>query len=100
MQTLTPSAIRPLNDRILVKPEIKDVTEGGIILPAMAQERPTIGEVLAVGPGKRNDDGIRSRIDVNPGDKILFTKFAGTEVKVDGRELILIAEKDVLGTIA
>jgi chaperonin GroES len=92
--------IRPLNDRILVKrTEEETKTKGGIIIPDTAKEKPQRGEVLAVGPGKMGDDGKRIPLDVKAGDKVLFSKYAGTEIKVDGVEQIFMREDDILGII-
>jgi chaperonin GroES len=92
--------IRPLNDRILVKrTEEETKTKGGIIIPDTAKEKPQRGEVIAVGPGKMGDDGKRIPLDVKAGDKVLFSKYAGTEIKVDGVEQIFMREDDILGII-
>jgi chaperonin GroES len=92
--------IRPLNDRILVKrTEEETKTKGGIIIPDTAKEKPQKGEVIAVGPGKMGDDGKRIPLDVKAGDKVLFSKYAGTEIKVDGIEQIFMREDDILGII-
>ncbi|MCU0597825.1 MAG: co-chaperone GroES [Desulfobacterales bacterium] len=92
--------IRPLNDRILVKrTEEETKTKGGIIIPDTAKEKPQKGEVIAVGPGKMGDDGKRIPLDVKAGDKVLFSKYAGTEIKVDGLEQIFMREDDILGII-
>jgi chaperonin GroES len=93
--------IRPLNDRILVKrTEEETKTKGGIIIPDTAKEKPQRGEVIAVGPGKMGDDGKRIPLDVKAGDKVLFSKYAGTEIKVDGVEQIFMREDDILGIIS
>jgi chaperonin GroES len=92
--------IRPLHDRILVKRlEEEEKTKGGIIIPDSAKEKPQEGKVIAVGNGKLTDDGNLTPLDVKKGDKILFSKYAGTEVNVDGEEHIIIREDDVLGII-
>jgi len=92
--------IRPLNDRILVKrTEEETKTKGGIIIPDTAKEKPQRGEVIAVGPGKMGDDGKRIPLDLKAGDKVLFSKYAGTEIKVDGVEQIFMREDDILGII-
>lgn len=92
--------IRPLNDRILVKRlEEEEKTKGGIIIPDTAKERPQEGEVIAVGNGKVLEDGKRIPLDVKVGDKIIFSKYAGTEVKIEGEEHLIIREDDVLGII-
>ncbi len=92
--------IRPLGDRVLVEPiEQEETTTGGILLPETAKEKPQQGNVLAVGAGKRDDDGKRIDMDVKQGDKILFAKYAGTEVKIDGKKLLIMKESDILGII-
>lgn len=92
--------IKPLNDRILVKRiEEESKTKGGIIIPDTAKERPQEGEVIAVGNGKILEDGKRIPLDVKVGDRIIFSKYAGTEVKIEGEEHLIIREDDVLGII-
>jgi chaperonin GroES len=91
---------RPLGDRVLVKRvKEEEKTKGGIIIPDTAQEKPQEGEVVAVGPGARDEDGERIEMDVKVGDRILFGKWSGTEVKVDGDELLIMKESDILGVI-
>ncbi|MCK5042107.1 MAG: co-chaperone GroES [Sphingomonadales bacterium] len=93
-------ALRPLHDRILVKRlESEEKTAGGIILPDSVQEKPSEGEVIAVGNGTKAEDGTVTPLDVKAGDKILFGKWGGTEVKVDGVELLIMKETDVMGII-
>ena len=93
--------IRPLNDRILVKRlEEETQTAGGIIIPDSAQEKPAEGEVVAVGPGKMNDAGQRAAMDVKEGDRVLFSKYGGTDVKFDGQSYLIMREDDILGVIA
>jgi chaperonin GroES len=90
--------IRPLQDRILVKRiEEEEKTKGGIIIPDTAKEKPSEGKVMAVGKGKVDDDGKIRPLDVKKGDRVLFSKYSGAEVTVDGEELIIIREDDVLG---
>jgi chaperonin GroES len=92
---------RPLHDRVLVRRiEAEAKTAGGIIIPDTAQEKPQEGEVVAVGSGTRADDGKITPLDVKAGDRILFGKWSGTEVKVDGEELLIMKESDILGVIA
>jgi len=92
--------IRPLQDRILVKRlEGEEKTKGGIIIPDTAKEKPQEGKVIAAGKGKVDDDGKTHPLDVKKGDKILFSKYAGTEVQIEGDEHIIIREDDVLGVI-
>ena len=92
--------IRPLHDRLLVKRVDEETkTKGGIIIPDTAKEKPQEGKVIAVGAGKVNEDGTTRPMDVKAGDRILFSKYAGTDVKVDGDDLIIIREDDVLGIL-
>lgn len=92
--------IRPLNDRILVKRlEGEERTAGGIIIPDSAKEKPAEGEVVAVGPGKLNDAGERVAMDVAVGDRVLFSKYGGTEVKLDGEDFLIMREDDILGVV-
>ncbi len=92
--------IRPLQDRIIVKRMAEEeMTKGGIIIPDSAKEKPMEGEVIAVGNGKVLDNGQKSKPDVKAGDKVLFSKYAGTEVKIDGEEHLIMREDDILGII-
>jgi len=92
---------RPLHDRVLVRRvEEENKTAGGIIIPDTAQEKPSQGEVVAVGPGARNEDGKRQDMDVKEGDLILFGKWSGTEVKLDGEELLIMKESDIMGVLS
>ncbi len=91
---------RPLHDRVLVRRlEEDERTTGGIIIPDTAKEKPMQGEVLAVGPGARGEDGKLQALDVKPGDRILFGKWSGTEVKMEGEELLIMKESDIMGII-
>src|SRR4051812_5939445 len=93
-------AFRPLGDRVLVKRvEEEEKTRGGIIIPDTAKEKPQEGEVIAVGPGARDDAGKVQPLDVKPGDRILFGKWSGTEVKLDGEDLIIMKEADIMGIV-
>ena len=93
-------AFRPLGDRVLVKRvEEEEKTRGGIIIPDTAKEKPQEGEVIAVGPGARDDAGKVQPLDVKPGDRILFGKWSGTEVKLDGKDLLIMKESDILGVL-
>ena len=93
-------AFRPLGDRVVVKRvEEEAKTKGGIIIPDTAKEKPQEGEVVAVGPGARDEDGKRVPMDVKAGDRILFGKWSGTEVKIDGEDLIIMKESDILGLV-
>lgn len=92
--------IRPLHDRVIVKRmEEERTSPGGIVIPDSATEKPVRGEILAVGNGKKLDDGNVLKMDVQVGDKILFGKYAGTEVKVDGEELLVMREEDIVAVI-
>ena len=93
--------ITPLQDRVLVRrlEDEEEASEGGIILPDSAKEKPQEGEVIGVGPGKVTDDGKRQKPELKEGDRILFAKYAGTEVKVDGEELLIMREDDVLAIV-
>ena len=92
--------IRPLNDRVLViRVEEEQKTAGGIIIPDTAKEKPQEGKIVAAGPGKLGDDGKRTPLNVKKGDKILFSKYAGTEIKIDGIEHIFMKEDDILGVL-
>jgi chaperonin GroES len=92
--------LRPLQDRILVqRVEEETTTKGGIIIPDTAKEKPAEGKVVAVGSGKLGDDGKRIALEIKKGDRILFGKYAGTEVKIDGEEYLIMREDDVLGVI-
>jgi chaperonin GroES len=94
------ASFRPLHDRVLVKRvKEEEKTKGGIIIPDTAQEKPQEGEVVAVGPGARDEDGERIDLDVKVGDRILFGKWSGTEVKIDGEELLIMKESDIMGVI-
>ena len=91
---------RPLHDRVVVRRiEQKDKSAGGIIIPDTAKEKPMEGEVIAVGPGARDDDGTLHALDVRAGDRILFGKWSGTEVKMDGEELLIMKESDIMGIL-
>ncbi len=92
---------RPLHDRVVVKRiESEEKTKGGIIIPDNAKEKPQEGEVVAVGPGARDEDGEYIKMDVKTGDRILFGKWSGTEIKIDGEDLLIMKESDIMGVIA
>lgn len=94
------ASFRPLHDRVLVKRvKEEEKTKGGIIIPDTAQEKPQEGEVIAVGPGARDEDGEYIKPDVKVGDRILFGKWSGTEVKIDGEDLLIMKESDIMGVI-
>ncbi len=92
--------IRPLHDRVIVKRvEAERTTASGIVLPDSAGEKPDQGEILAVGPGKRDDNGKQITLDVKVGDRVLFGKYAGQAVKVDGQEVLVMREEDIMGVL-
>lgn len=93
-------SLKPLGSRVVVEPiEQEEMTAGGIILPETAKEKPQRGTVLAVGPGDRNDKGERIPMEVAEGDKIIFAKYSGTEIKLDGKKLLILRESDILAVI-
>lgn len=92
--------LRPLGNRVVVEPlEEDEMTPGGIVLPETAKEKPQQGKVLAVGPGERDEKGNRIPLDVKVGDRVLFAKYAGTEVKIDGKKLLILRESDILAVV-
>jgi chaperonin GroES len=92
---------RPLHDRVVIRRvEEEEKSKGGIIIPDTAKEKPMEGEVVAAGPGARGDDGKLQPMDVKAGDRVLFGKWSGTEVKLDGEDLIIMKESDIMGVIA
>jgi chaperonin GroES len=92
--------IRPLHDRVLVEPlTAEEKTAGGIIIPDTAQEKPQEGKIIAVGNGAKGEDGKAQSLDVKKGDKVLYGKWSGTEVKVDGKDLLIMKESDIMGII-
>ncbi|KKD35105.1 MAG: co-chaperone GroES [Limnoraphis robusta] len=98
---LNVSTVKPLGERVFVKvSESEEKTAGGILLPDTAKEKPQVGEIVAVGPGKRNDDGSRAEMEVQIGDKVLYSKYAGTDIKLGGDEYVLLAEKDILAIVS
>ncbi len=93
-------AVKPLGDKILVKRlEAEEVTKGGIVLPDSAKEKPREGRIVAVGPGRVLDDGTRGKLQVKAKDRVLFTSYAGTEIKIDGEEYLVMSEDDVLAVV-
>jgi chaperonin GroES len=95
-----PMKFRPLHDRVVVRRiEAEEKTAGGIIIPDTAQEKPQQGEVIAVGPGARGDDNELIPLDVKAGDRVLFGKWSGTEVKIDGQDVIIMKESDIMGVL-
>ncbi len=92
--------LKPLGGRVIVEPiEQEDITAGGIILPETAKEKPQEGKILAAGPGERDEDGKRVPLEVKVGDRVLYAKYSGTEVKVDGKKLLILRESDILAIV-
>lgn len=92
--------LKPLGDRLVVEPkEQEQTTPSGLVLPETAKEKPQEGEVIAVGPGRRDDDGERIEMDVQVGDRVLYAKYGGTEIKIDGKKLLILKESDVLAIV-
>jgi len=92
--------VKPLGDRVIVQPiETEDVKKGGIIIPDTAKEKPQEGKVVAVGAGKRDDNGKLIPMDVKKGDRVLYSKYGGTEIKVDGKEYLIMEESQILGIL-
>jgi chaperonin GroES len=99
--SLSVSTVKPLADRVFVKVSAhEEKTAGGILLPDTAKEKPQVGEVVQVGPGKRNDDGNRQDMEVKIGDKVLYSKYAGTDIKLGSDEFVLLSEKDILAIVS
>src|SRR5918999_4358091 len=100
MATATKTSLKPLEDRILIRPEEgEETTASGIVIPDTAKEKPQEGTVLAVGPGKRSETGDLIPMEVKEGDKIIYSKYGGTEIKVDGEELLILSARDVLAIL-
>ena len=98
--SLSVSSVKPLSDRVFVKvTAAEEKTAGGILLPDTAKEKPQVGEVAAVGPGKRNDDGSRQEPELKIGDKVLYSKYAGTDIKLGTEDYVLLSEKDILAIV-
>jgi chaperonin GroES len=98
--TATSSKLKPLGDRVVIKPTPREeMTKSGIVLPDTAKEKPQEGEIIAVGPGRTLDDGKREAMDVQVGQKVLYAKYAGTEFKVEGDELLIVSQKDILAVV-
>ena len=92
--------LKPLGGRVIVEPiEQEEMTAGGIILPETAKEKPLEGKILAAGPGERDEDGERIPMEVQVGDKVLYAKYSGTEVKMDGKKLLILRESDILAVV-
>lgn len=99
--TLNVSTVKPLGDRVFIKISAsEEKTAGGILLPDSAKEKPQIGEIVQVGEGKRNDDGSRQTMDVEVGNKVLYSKYAGTDIKLGDDEYVLLSEKDILAVVS
>lgn len=93
-------SLKPLGNRVVIEPiEQEEITAGGIVLPETAKEKPQRGKVLSVGPGDRDEDGKRIPMDVSEGDTVLFAKYAGTEIKLDGKKLLILRETDLLAIV-
>jgi chaperonin GroES len=93
-------SLKPLGNRVVVEPiEQEEITAGGIVLPETAKEKPQKGSVLSIGPGERNDAGERVPLDVKEGDTVLFAKYAGTEIKIDGKKVLILKESDILAIV-
>jgi chaperonin GroES len=93
-------SLKPLGSRVVVEPiEMEEMTAGGIVLPETAKEKPQKGKVLSIGPGDRNEEGKRVPMDVGVGDTVLFAKYAGTEIKVEGKKLLILKESDLLAIV-
>jgi chaperonin GroES len=98
--SLSVSTVKPLGDRVFVKVSAsEEKTPGGIFIPDAAKEKPQVGEIVQVGPGKRNDDGTRQQPEVTIGDKVLYSKYAGTDIKLGDEEYVLLSEKDILAVV-
>jgi chaperonin GroES len=93
-------SLKPLGSRVVVEPvESEEVTAGGIVLPETAKEKPQKGKILSIGPGDRDESGKRIAMDVSPGDVVLYAKYAGTEIKVEGKKLLILKESDLLAIV-
>lgn len=98
--SLSVSTVKPLSDRVFVKVSAsEEKTAGGLYLPDTAKEKPQVGEVVALGSGKRNDDGSRQELEIKVGDKVLYSKYAGTDIKLGTEEYVLLSEKDILAVV-
>lgn len=100
MATATATKLRPLGDRVVIQPTPREeMTKSGIVLPDTAKEKPQEGKILAAGPGRLTDEGKREPMDVKEGDVVLYAKYAGTEFKVEGEELLIVSQKDILAIV-
>ena len=101
MTTATKVPVKPLGDRIVVQPlEAEQTTASGLVIPDTAKEKPQEGEILAVGPGRIDDNGNRVPLDVNVGDKVIYSKYGGTEVKYDGQDYLILGARDILAVVS
>ena len=100
MATATATKLRPLGDRVVIQPTPREeMTKSGIVLPDTAKEKPQEGKILAAGPGRLTDEGKREPMDVKEGDTVLYAKYAGTEFKVEGEDLLIVSQKDILAIV-
>jgi chaperonin GroES len=100
LATATATKLRPLGDRVVIQPTPREeMTKSGIVLPDTAKEKPQEGKIIAAGPGRLTDEGTREPMDVKEGDTVLYAKYAGTEFKVDGDELLIVSQKDILAIV-
>lgn len=99
--SLSVSTVKPLADRVFVKVSAsEEKTAGGLYLPDTAKEKPQVGEVVSIGPGRRSDDGSRQEMEIKVGDKVLYSKYAGTDIKLGTEEYVLLSEKDILAVVS
>ena len=100
MATATATKLRPLGDRVVIQPTPREeMTKSGIVLPDTAKEKPQEGKIVAAGPGRLTDEGKREPMDVKEGDTVLYAKYAGTEFKIEGDELLIVSQKDILAVV-
>ena len=100
MATATATKLRPLGDRVVIQPTPREeMTKSGIVLPDTAKEKPQEGKIIAAGPGRLTDEGSREPMDVKEGDTVLYAKYAGTEFKIEGEELLIVSQKDILAIV-
>ena len=100
MATATATKLRPLGDRVVIQPTPREeMTKSGIVLPDTAKEKPQEGKIIAAGPGRLTDEGKREPMDVKQGDTVLYAKYAGTELKIEGDELLIVSQKDILAIV-
>jgi chaperonin GroES len=100
LATATATKLRPLGDRVVIQPTPREeMTKSGIVLPDTAKEKPQEGKIIAAGPGRLTDEGTREPMDVKEGDTVLYAKYAGTEFKVEGEELLIVSQKDILAIV-